>query len=180
MSKLTAEEWTKLLNLLQVTRPVEGCRPDELRRWWGKVGEALWAQAAEDVPSRAVLLMLYKVVDDLSCGVIPQPIRDVKIKGRSGPSYSERQHIRHAVTYHHAVTNKLVDGLHDPHPTTTIRDAFGLSTTRTVQKWIKLYDPFPDLLHLERKMRGAGKDYQVANARTHQAIRQRAERGERK
>ncbi len=180
MGKLTSEEWVQLINTLQVTTPTEGYNPEDLRRWWGKIGEALWAQAAENVPSKAILLMLYRVVEDLSYGVIPQPIRDVKIKGRSGPTYSERQHIRHAVTYHHAVTNKLVDGLVDPHPTKTIRDAFGLSTTRTVQKWIKLYDPFQDLRHLERKMRGAGMDYQVANARTHRAIRQKAKRGERK
>ena len=180
MGKLTSEEWGKLINVLQVTTPVEGCSPEELRRWWSKIGEALLAQAAENVPSKAILLMLYRVVEDLSYGVIPQPIRDVKIKGRSGPTYSERRHIRHAVTYHYAVTNKLVDGLDDPHPSKTIMSAYGLRTTRTVQKWVNLYDPFPDLRNVERNMRRAGEEYQIANDRTHQAIRQRAKRGERK
>jgi hypothetical protein len=177
--QLTDQEWRNLVETEFRLRPAEGAEAQEWRVWWEAVADVLMAQAREDVRSSDLLVVLSGFAKYLASGKIPEPIKRVG-KGRPGIGPTEERQIRIAVTYHNAVTKKLIAGLVDPHPSKTIKEAYGLRDERVVQVWVEQYKPLPLKKDLRERMEMAGATYKIANSRTQDAIRERAKRGERK
>jgi hypothetical protein len=145
-----------------------------LRRWWSTVARVLKAMIQRDGNFAGKLpIELFHVLGGLAeylvRGQVPEPIASVATRGRSSPGPTEESHIRIAVTYRHAVKQKLIC---DPNPTKSIMTAYGVRSRRVVQKCCERYQPLdltlwahiPDAL--AKKMWSAGEAYRSTNQRT--------------
>ena len=166
-SKLSNHEWIEILNRERDLRPTPTSQPSAVREWWTAVADVLNAQALDQPRSAELITILRNFAKYIAIGQIPGPIKGAVARGRSGKGPTEERHKRVAVSYHAAAKSGLLD---DKRPTKTIKDAFGLKSTKPVQNWIRQFEPLPIKKRLKEKMLDAGHAYRLANRRTEEAI----------
>ena len=115
--------------------------PELLRRWWEDVSAICrtWSRDPSQfsLPPK-VIFILGKMADELSRGIVPEPINGVLRRGEKAVRYTERRHIGWAVRYVLAARSGL---LVDRSPNKSVQEAFGVAK-RTVQDWVRTYGEF--------------------------------------
>ena len=125
-------------------------------------------------PPIEVWHILSALTDDLSRGLLREPITDVKGRGHPKMSKPEVNAVGCATLYLWAVKTGRIE---DPHPIKTIQTVYGIRR-QTAQKWKELAVPeeLESLRHdpeqLEREMREQGQRYSFWG-RSSQAIKSR-------
>ena len=127
-------------------------RRDLSREWWGQIAKVLKAYppALKDISPfephpTEITYFLAGLAGYLAVGDIPQPIADVRGRGRTAMGPTEETHVAYATAYMVAAKDKH---LTDRNYFKTICDAYGVRR-QTAQKWLK-FTPRDDLLNLAK------------------------------
>ncbi len=151
------------------------------REWFAQVHKVLdqWIRTPTETrlpyrPPDEVLIILCNIADDLSRGLLREPLTDIIEHGRNPMDQVEENDIGYATAYLQAVEDGKIN---DRSPVKTITDAYGVKR-QTAQRWKKKKVPdaivelVRDLDVLMDKVRSRGKFYRMAG-RSSEAIQRR-------